>query len=417
DHNILSEGQRWMPHKQIAARSGGNALQKYLDRFGPNWVETKGEPDQADYQIRLKPLAEFRGLVEERGKFIMIPGEEISDSAAGKPVHMNATNIKELIRPLGGKTVQEAMTANLRAAQEQAQRTGRTILVHLNHPNFHFAVTAEDIAAVIPERYFEVYNGHPSVGHRGDDNHPSTERLWDIANTLRIAKLAAPPLYGVATDDSHNYHGKPGSHTGRGWVMVRSNFLTPEYLLKAMNRGDFYASSGVSLDSIQFADGQLSLNIQAKDGVTYSTEFIGTLEGYDDANSERVDKDGKPIRSSRKYSAEVGQVLAKVDGASPTYKLTGKELYVRAVVTSSEAPVDPIFKEQRQQAWTQPVGWEERVAELNKAPAADPANETIPKEAIPKEAIPKEAIPKEAIPKEAIPKEAIPKEAIPEASN
>ena len=252
DHNILSEGQKWMPHRQIASRSRGKALQKYVDRFGANWVETKGDPDTPGYEIRLKPLDEFRALVEERGKFIMIPGEEISDSAAGKPVHMNATNVKELIRPLGGKTVQEAMTANLRAAKEQAERTGRTILVHLNHPNFHFAVTAEDIAAVIPEQYFEVYNGHPDVGHQGDKNHPSTERLWDIANTLRIAKLAAAPLYGVATDDSHNYHGRPGSHTGRGWVMVQSRFLTPEYLLKAMNRGDFYASSGVSFESIQF---------------------------------------------------------------------------------------------------------------------------------------------------------------------
>jgi hypothetical protein len=27
-------------------------------------------------------------------------------------------------------------------------------------------------------------------------------------------------------------------------------------------------------------------------------------------------------------------------------------------VSSSEPPVDPVWKEQRQQAWTQPFGWQ-----------------------------------------------------------
>ena len=77
----------------------------------------------------------------------MIQGEEISDEAEGVPVHMNATNIQEVIEPQGGKTVAEAIDNNLRAVEEQAKRTGKEILVHLNHPNFGYAVTAEDIAS------------------------------------------------------------------------------------------------------------------------------------------------------------------------------------------------------------------------------------------------------------------------------
>jgi hypothetical protein len=34
------------------------------------------------------------------------------------------------------------------------------------------------------------------------------------------------------------------------------------------------------------------------------------------------------------------------------------EVYIRAVVTSDQPPADPVFDDQRQQAWTQPVGWE-----------------------------------------------------------
>ena len=44
--------------------------------------------------------------------------------------------------------------------------------------------------------------------------------------------------------------------------------------------------------------------------------------------------------------------------------LTGEELYVRAVVTSDRPPENPSFPDQKAQAWTQPVGWEGRIAQV-----------------------------------------------------
>ncbi len=365
DHNILSEGIRWMKHDDIVRRGGKDALKKYRSRFGGNWVETRGQLGTPSYEVRLKPLNEFRALVEQRGQFIMIQGEEISDRAEGKPVHLNATNIKELIQPLGGATVREAIANNLRAVEDQANRTGREILLHINHPNFGLAITAEDLAHVVSERFFEVYNGHPGVQHLGDAHHPSVERLWDIANTIRLGKLEAPPLFGVAVDDSHNYHGEQGSRPGRGWIMVRSRYLTPEYLIRAIKAGDYYASSGVTLNDVQFdADAAvLRVEINAEDGVTYTTQFIGTPVDYDQASEPRTDSDGKEIRATRKYSNEVGQVFAEVTGTNPEFKLTGRELYVRAVITSSKPHHDPSFKDQKQQAWTQPVGWQRNLSD------------------------------------------------------
>nr|NIL98377.1 hypothetical protein [Planctomycetales bacterium]NIP70535.1 hypothetical protein [Planctomycetales bacterium] len=250
--------------------------------------------------------------------------------------------------------------------------TGRQILVHLNHPNFDLAITAEDLAAVVSQRFFEVYNGHPAVRHLGDRNHPSVERLWDIANTIRLGQLNAAPLFGVATDDSHNYHGKPGSHTGRGWIQVRARHLTPESLIRALNRGDFYASSGVTLRQVQYdaETRKLSLDIEPDGDATFTTSFIGTPRDYDATSQPRKDKNGQPIRSSRVYSADVGKQLAQVEGLQPTYTLGEAELYVRAVVTSSRAHRDPSFKGQRQQAWTQPVGWRDKLAP---PPAVQPA--------------------------------------------
>ncbi|MCA9178576.1 MAG: hypothetical protein KDB14_29145 [Planctomycetales bacterium] len=354
DHNIMSEGMRWMKLSAIEKRGGDQVLPKYETRFGGGWVEIRGAGDERE--IRLKPLDEFRNLVEDRGKFIMIPGEEITDSVKGKPVHMNATNLTALIQPLSGETVGAAMEANLRAAEDQAKRTGREILVHLNHPNFHYAITAEEIAHVVTERFFEVYNGHPGVNHLGDKDHPSIERMWDIANTIRLGGLEAPVLYGVATDDSHVYHGKQGSRPGRGWVMVQSRYLTPEHLVRAMKAGRFYCSSGVSLTSVEFdaTSGNVKLAIDAKPGVQYTTQFIGTKKNFDGTSTPRLDKDGKEINATRLYSADVGAVLATSKELAPSYQLQGDELFVRAVVTSSESPADPSHRDQLQQAWTQP---------------------------------------------------------------
>ena len=354
DHNVLSQGQRWMPLSAILGRGGKEVFNKYTKRFGRAWIETRGEPGSDGFEVRLKPFDEFRSLVEQSGKFLMIPSEEISDKAEGKPVHMNATNIVSVIKPVGGATVRETMANNLRLVLEHEKETGREILPHLNHPNFHYGVTAEDLASVVAERFFEVHNGHPGVNQLGDDKHPSVDRIWDIANTIRIQSLNAPPLFGVATDDSHTYHGKPGAHTGRGWVMVRSHYLTPEQLIRAMKAGDFYASSGVTLADLQLdrEHATIKIDIQPVAGETYRTDFITTLAPSAAANDKASEQ---PLSLGGIKPEDVGIVIASSEGLHAEYQLSGKELYVRAVITSSAAPDDPSFEGQKKQAWTQPV--------------------------------------------------------------
>lgn len=349
DHNVLSEGIRWMSMKTVVQRSDDAILQRYRDRFGNAWVETRGDSDGDDFEVRLKPLDEFRNLLEERGKFIMIPAEEISDRSEGKPVHINATNIVEVIPPAGGATVREAMQNNLRLILEHEKTHGREVLPHLNHPNFGYAITAEDLAAVVSEKFYEVYNGHPGVNQLGDDDHPSVERIWDLANAIRRTTLNVAPLMGIATDDSHEYHGKPGSRPGRGWVMVRSQYLTPEHLIRAMKRGDFYASSGVTLRDVTFDDQTrtLAIEIEPQGGVMFKTDFVATLS-LDDAEDDAEGDTGND---------RIGKRMKRQEGLSPSYTMTGKELYIRAVITSSKPHVDPSFDGQKQQAWTQPVGW------------------------------------------------------------
>ena len=369
DHNIMSLGDKWIGQAAMIKRLGADAYQPALDnyfaRFGRHWVETRGEPGTETFEVRLQPLDEFRALVEQRGEFIMMPGEEITDNVEGAPVHMNATNLQETIQPLSGSTIREAIAANLRAVEQQARRTGREILTHVNHPNYKYAITPEDLAAVFQERFVEVFNGHPAVNHQGDDLHPGVERMWDIANTIRLDRTDTPPLYGIATDDSHEYHGadNSASRPGRGWIVVRARHLTPTRIIRAIRRGDFYASNGVVLQDVNWDEstGELQVTIKPEEDVRYKTQFIGTPAGIDTLSWPMIDDQGQPMEGLREYAPEIGQVLATQEGLTATYRLTGNELYVRAVVTSTKPHERPSFEQQTEQAWTQPVGWAGRV--------------------------------------------------------
>jgi len=190
--------------------------------------------------------------------------------------------------------------------------------------------------------------------------HAGVERMWDIINTLRIGEMNVAPVGGLATDDSHHYFGKDGSTPGRGWIMVRARFLTPEFVINAIEAGEFYASSGVTLADVRFdtASKTLELEIEPQGNARYTTRFIGTRKGYDPTRKPVVGKDGKPLPVTQRYSDDVGRVLATAEGTKVRYRLTGDELYVRAVVTSDQPPENPSFPGQKAEAWTQPIGWE-----------------------------------------------------------
>jgi hypothetical protein len=66
-------------------------------------------------------------------------------------------------------------------------------------------------------------------------------------------------------------------------------------------------------------------------------------------------KAGKPIRATRRYSHDIGAVLAEVKGTSPAYHLKGDEIYVRAKVVSSKLKQNPTVTGDFETAWVQPV--------------------------------------------------------------
>lgn len=346
DHNILQVGEKWMSVDDIKKRQralGHDAIYKCEARFGKDWIQWETREEKSG--VVLKTLEQCREILEQEAVFYLMPAEEMSNSGIDKkPVHINVLNLSETIPPINDPslTPREVARASLRLIADRAQESSRPILAHLNHPNFQWALTAADLADVAEGDFFEVYNGHPGINHLGNAESPGDEAIWDIANTIRLAEMRASPLLGVATDDSHTYHGEDVS-PGRGWIMVGSDALTGDSLIQAIQDGRFYASSGVSLESIRYDEQTRTLAIQIApvEGVTFTTRFIGTRSNYD-ATAEVTG---------------IGEVFATKEGVAVEYIMPTDAYYLRATITSSRAHPNPSYSEQKEQGWVQPVGW------------------------------------------------------------
>src|SRR5207245_819807 len=116
---------------------------------------------------------------------------------------------------------------------------------------------------------------------------------------------------GLATDDAHGYHawGLGKVNPGRGWVMVKAPHPTAEAIVKAIEAGDFYASTGVTLNPVFRTKEYVQLHIEVEPGVTYTTQFIATMKDANLDSKEQLDMDGKPVPVTNLYSAEIGKVV------------------------------------------------------------------------------------------------------------
>ncbi len=354
DHNTLLQNERWV---EINKNKGGrSAFEKLTAAFPGDWVQTR--TTESVEEVRLKTFDEVFEQLAIPQEFLLIQGEEISDSFNKHPVHFCATNTLELLPPMKGDSIVDVMQRNVDAVISRRERTGVRTLVHLNHPNFGYAITAEQLMQIVGENFFEVYNGHPGVHNSGDAEHASTERIWDIMNTWRLAKLNLPVMYGLSTDDGHSYfETTPGkaAQPGRGWVMVLAETLTPDALVASLEAGHFYSTSGVHLDAVRFADNTLTVDVAEEAGVTYRIDFIGTRKGFDQTSEPATVDPAQAASLTRRYSAEVGTVLKSVEGNSAEYPLDGSEIYVRALVTSSRKQANPSEAGDFERAWVQPV--------------------------------------------------------------
>lgn len=328
DHNRLAEGEKWIVVPKSRIYEEG--FDRYLKKYGEEWVTFKR--DTGRIQVRLKTYDEYRTLFEDEN-FLVIRSEEVSDRFEGKPMHMNATNVQHVIKPQGGNSMAELMQRNVDAVLQQRKETGVPMIPHINHPNYYFAITAEDFINLKGERFFEVFNGHPKVYNYGDSTHAGVEYMWDEIN-IAYSRKNQPFLYALASDDSHHYHlmGSQYSNAGRGWIMVLADSLNPSSLIRAMEAGDFYATTGVTLEDVTVKEHSLHVKVKEEQGVKYEIQFIGAT-GQD----------------------EHTRILKTVSGTEGAIELHDSYIFVRAKITSDKLKENPFRDKDYETAWTQPV--------------------------------------------------------------
>jgi len=103
---------------------------------------------------------------------------------------------------------------------------------------------------------------------------------------------------------------------GKAWVVVRAEKNDAPSILGALERGEFYASTGVELEDYTASEKEMTVRVREKNTAHYRIVFIG-------AN---------------------GRVLQETTGAEARYAIHGDEKYVRAKVIDSNGKM----------AWIQP---------------------------------------------------------------
>jgi len=329
DHNTIADSDFWYKLTQKDIKN--KVLDQYIETFGDEWVERKKEFE--DTYVKLKTFDQYKSKLEEENAFKIIRSEEVTSSFNKKPIHINVTNIDKKIDPVKGTSVLDVMQRTLDLVNEQREKLGIPIFAHINHPNFGYGISTEDLKKLNGERFFEIYNGHPAVNNGGNEIYDSTELMWDLVN-IHYYKQGKPLLLGIATDDSHNYHDYSPNHsnTGRGWVMVNAKNLEISTLIEAMEKGNFYASTGVYLKKLRSSNKEIFIEVEPEANTSYEIEFLGYQKGNDQLN-----------------------VLKKVNGITAEYSFGKADVFVRAKITATNTLKKEPLLEGSMQAWTQPM--------------------------------------------------------------
>ncbi|AUX25485.1 hypothetical protein SOCEGT47_060320 [Sorangium cellulosum] len=259
-----------------------------------------------DHNQRVDP-AMFQEL-RRAPDFTVVPGEEVTMTAEGRPVHVNALCTR---RTIGGGHFATKGEA-LRWAIGRVRAQGGVALI--NHPNFDWALSAGDLLGAARRggaagaELLEIWSGHPYVHTSGDATRPSHEALWDTV--LTAGGASGWGTAGVAVDDMHQLvpgSSSPPAGPGRGFVEVFAREASSAAICGALARGRLYASTGARLRRLSVAEDALSVWPAAAGAVV---EFVGA--------------GGRVLERQRLLTGRA------------TYRLRGGERYVRARITQPD---------------------------------------------------------------------------------
>ncbi|MFC1569980.1 PHP domain-containing protein [bacterium] len=239
--------------------------------------------------------------------FLLIPGIEVVGKVGKDVLEINGLNIHEDISPIRDDTIPKTLQTCIDVVRRQ---NGVPLI---NHPNYQWRLSQEVILGAENCYLFEVNNAFPGIHNEGNVEHPGLEEVWDFLLT------SGKHIYGVASDDAHSYQefSPELSNPGRGWVMVKAWNLDIDEIMRNLDSGLFYSSTGVKIAEINVQPFRIEIVIQETENTAYKTDFIGSE----------------------------GKVLLSTTHNPAVYNLSSERHYVRGKITDSNGCY----------AWLQPV--------------------------------------------------------------
>ncbi len=242
---------------------------------------------------------------DKNDDFILIPGEEVTDRAESKPVHLNAIGIKQLVKPQHGKTILETLQNNIDAINTAGG------IAQINHPNWHYSFNDDVLSRVKNCPLVEIYNVCKECNNYTAGGVQGMEEIWD--KILTNGNL----LYGIISDDTHDYTGEfssEKSNPGRGWIIVRSTELTQQAIISSLQKGNFYATIGVVLKDVTVTGTDYSVEISPSGDAKYTTLFIG--------KGGTILREDYSLKSIYNFKGDEGYVRAKVISSTGDFAIT-----------------------------------------------------------------------------------------------
>lgn len=320
-------------HTNAFPRSDANASPE----FAAEWYRKHGYQCLfiTDHE-HVTDVSAVNGRYGESRAFLLMTGEEVSQALTDTNTklgmrffHVNALGISKVIasvpRDAAGVTPANIYQRHIDAIYAAGG------IPQVNHPNLQWSVEPEDLLPISKPFLLEIWNAFPTsnnlggTGARGEAA-LSTEALWD--RLLSNGQV----VWGTASDDTHDYESferREATPTpGKAWIVVRAPALSQTEILKAIERGSFYASTGVTLESYETSDTGISMKI------AQVPDWNPKLEGS--------------ARFVTRFIGAGGRLLAELTGDTVRYRfkgVKGAEQYVRASIVDSDG----------RRAWTQPV--------------------------------------------------------------
>jgi hypothetical protein len=402
DHNVFQDDtDRWTEiisddepferpfnNGDIGYRYYPRVCRRYLETYAKAfpWAQTRTSA-AGRTEVRLRTFAELSSRFNTPGEFLLMPDVEAtrrvrySDGRVHQ-LHMNYVNVPQILpsflekgfnRDVDDISLKDFLAAHAGEAASVAKSLGAPHVFVLNHPIWKWYDVGPEVIADNPAvRFFEVCNNGgefaPASGLPADGL--DTDRFWDVANAFR-ARRGQPLVYGIGTDDTHNYRGEPGRMLmpGNAWSLVRAESLDAASLVAAMNAGDFVTCEGLEPEDVSFDRASGTLSVSVPPGASERTvRFIVSKRDFSETPVGRMVVRPREHVGIVKYQREIAVYEGKVGMTARTatarpgepicasYTMTQDDLYVRARIEERGATLctAPLHPQGIRVAWTQP---------------------------------------------------------------